>query len=347
MTRTNSLISEAAALMDGFASRGRRYLWTDAYAVTNYLALANITQEPRWQKAALDLVESVHHVLGRHRPDDARRGWISGLSDHDGERHPTQGGLRIGKPLRERLVTEDYDPDLEWERDGQYFHYLTKWMHALGELARAADRPIFLTWARELAAFAHGAFTDGPSWNRRMFWKISIDGARPLVRSMGQHDPLDGYVTCVELDAWADALSVDREPSLVEATTDFERMLEQMNPTTADPLGLGGLLTDAGRLEALGGHEALVSELREHALLGIETFMDAPDLRLPANRRLAFRELGLAIGLGEGPLADEITAFWREPAHRRAATWTDHEDINDVMLATSLLSRGSPGNGYV
>ena len=29
-----------------------------------------------------------------------------------------------------------------------------------------------------------------------MYWKLSIDLSRPLVASMGQHDPLDGLVTC-------------------------------------------------------------------------------------------------------------------------------------------------------
>ena len=73
----------------------------------------------------------MHHVLGRHRDDDPRRGWISGLSEEEGERHPTRGGLRIGKPLNEREPDEPADSQLEWEQDGQYFHYLTKWMHAL------------------------------------------------------------------------------------------------------------------------------------------------------------------------------------------------------------------------
>jgi hypothetical protein len=41
------------------------------------------------------------------------------------------GGLRIGKPLKERGANEPIDESLEWDRDGQYFHYLTKWMHAL------------------------------------------------------------------------------------------------------------------------------------------------------------------------------------------------------------------------
>ena len=36
------------------------------------------------------------------------------------------------------------------------------------------------------------------------------------------------------------------------------------------------------------------------------------------------------------PLAEQIEAFWSDPAHRVDKTWIDHCDINTVMLATSL-----------
>ena len=56
-----------------------RYLWTDAFAVCNYLGLGRATGEEDYTGLALRLVEQVHHTLGRHRDDDARTGWISGL----------------------------------------------------------------------------------------------------------------------------------------------------------------------------------------------------------------------------------------------------------------------------
>ena len=40
------------------------------------------------------------------------------------------------------------------------------------------------------------------------------------------------------------------------------------------------------------------------------------------------------------PLAETIQLFWSTPAHRRTSTWTDHRDINMVMLATSLAPKG-------
>src|SRR5437867_2552653 len=108
------VIAEAASLMTGFAERTglsserpqRRYLWTDAFAVCNFLGLARATGEARYAGLALKLVDEVHHTLGRHGPGDARHGWLSGLTGQAAEAHPTRGGLRIGKPLPERKPDE-------------------------------------------------------------------------------------------------------------------------------------------------------------------------------------------------------------------------------------------------
>ena len=77
-----------AHIMDEFArSTGleppgespRRYLWTDAFAVCNFLELWRRTGEDKYKELALRLVDQVHHILGKHREDDSRKGWISGL----------------------------------------------------------------------------------------------------------------------------------------------------------------------------------------------------------------------------------------------------------------------------
>lgn len=376
----------AVELMIRFAERTgltsarppRRYLWTDAFAVCNFLALARVTGEGRYTELALRLVEQVHGVLGRHRADDARTGWISGLGPQEGEAHPTRGGLRIGKPLPERGPAEPMDERLEWERDGQYFHYLTKWMHALDQLARATGQALFNGWARELAEVAHRAFVYSPPQGgaRRMRWKLSIDLSRPQVASMGQHDPLDGVVTCVQLEATAARMRATAAGlSLAAATADFAAMLDSRQLATGDALGLGGLLVEAYRVHQLmqqgswAGADRLLEELLMAAREGLQVYLGHGDLRSSADYRLPFRELGLAIGLAAltflardvrveprgtaaetraalehlsryTPLRDEIQAFWLPPERRRKRTWLDHEDINDVMLATSLLPDG-------
>jgi hypothetical protein len=380
--------AQAIEAMTRFADRtgvtgerpSRRYLWTDAFAVCNFLGLERATGEGRYRELALRLVDQVHHTLGRHRPDDTRTGWLSGLNEREGEAHPTRGGLRIGKPLPERGPGQPPDDRLEWDRDGQYFHYLTKWMHALDQVARATGQPIFNAWARELAGAAYRAFTYRPQSGvrQRMYWKMMIDLSRPLVASMGQHDPLDGFVTYSELEATGRAMDGPASgPRLTQATADFAAMMDPGALATADPLGLGGLLVDAFLIEqlieggALGKRDELVPALFEAALVGLRQYVQQPDLRSPADRRLAFRELGLAIGLAAVglmgrngqrvserfapgsevatrlasltrymPLREEIESFWVKPEHRRAGTWLEHEDINEVTLATSLAPEG-------
>jgi hypothetical protein len=92
---------------------------------------------------------------------------------------------------------------------------------------------------------------------------------------------------------------------------------------------------------------------------------------MPPDYRLAFRELGLSIGLRAVkrtqdllaqhpdafdsvptlrsrlellmryvPLIETIECFWLDAATREGATWREHQDINAVMLATSLAPEG-------
>jgi hypothetical protein len=378
---TDAAARRAAALMAAFAERTgltssappRRYLWTDAFAVCNYLGLAAATSDARFIDIALDLVNQVHHVLGRHHPDDPRTGWISGLEGGEAEAHPTRGGLRIGKPLPERGPDEPLDQHLEWDRDGQYFHYLTKWMHALDQTSRATGDPRFNVWARELAETAHSAFVQGPPGRRQMAWKMGTDLSRPLVPSMGQHDPLDGMITCIQLETTARLFAtLPGGPSLDRAIREFEALSHTIDVRTTDPLGLGGLLTDAVRVTQLPAAEALeggnlLASLLDAALEGLSWYVRMGGWRESAHRRLAFRELGLAIGLAgcelpedagrSGaletrnrdrleslrsflPLGEAIEAFWLEPAHQAVPTWSEHRDINEVMLATRLAPAG-------
>ena len=383
---------QAVVLMEGFLQRtartGQRYLWTDAFAVCNLLGLGRITGDARYIQSALQLVAGVHQTLGRRRPGKPDCGWLGDRSDADAQAHPTAAGLRIGKPLDERRPGEPSDAQREWDQDGQYFHYLTRWMHALDQTARATGEPRFARWAIELADAAHRAFTclAPEGTGKRMYWKMSIDLSRPLVPSMGQHDPLDGLVMALELEATRQALAANAElapgPSLAAAVADFAAMVERRGLMTSDALGLGGLMTDAARIHHLVVVDALPRDralmlrlldwLLEAAAGGLRRYLNEPDHRGPATGRLAFRELGLAIGLaaiadlhaqqrqgrfggqdaGRAALQalapelgtrEEIESFWLDPAHQRAASWHEHLDINEVMLATALAPEGYLG----
>jgi hypothetical protein len=143
--------------------------------------------------------------------------------------------------------------------------------------------------------------------------------------------------------------------------------------TTDDPLGIGGLLSDAYRVAQMiaGGtlqETDLLAALLDASRLGLDRYARTGSWKAPANFRLAFRELGLAIGLHaldrllrlietspgifkkeqprlagqveilmrHEPLAEIIENFWLAPVNREVASFTEHCDINTVMLATSL-----------
>jgi hypothetical protein len=221
----------------------QRYLWTDAFAVCNFIALHNMTGEEQYKKLALELVHQVHNTLGRHRADEPRKGWISGLDEKEGAQHPAIGGLRIGKKMNERKPEESFDESLEWDRDGQYYHYLTKWMHALDRVSRATGDFRYTKWAIELAKTAHAKFTyaPAPGARKRMYWKMSIDLSYALIPSMGQHDPIDGLVTYCELQSRQLSRPRKDMPSLASEIAGMASICEGQRLDTTDPLGIGGL----------------------------------------------------------------------------------------------------------
>ena len=204
-----------------------------------------------------------------------------------------------------------------------------------------------------------------------MYWKMSIDLTYPLVPSMGQHDPLDGFITYSELQAAAKDFKQLSELDLSTEINDMADIYKGQSMVTADPLGIGGLLSDASRTAQLMIHGFsymnLLEKIVDSSLPGIGSFVAGNSIDLPAEYRLAFRELGLSIGL-KGvekllesikenpdlfdrknslqqqveslvrykPVGEAIDQFWMNNKNRKHHNWTDHQDINMVMLATSL-----------
>jgi hypothetical protein len=357
----------------------RRYLWTDAFAVCNYLELYRQTGDVADMQLALKLVDQVHFTLGKHHKDSKHSGWLSGLDEEQACFHPTIAGLRIGKQLNERQANEVYDDQLEWDRDGQYFHYLTKWMFALNRVSQVTGKSIYNQWALELARAAHAAFTYTPVSGgiKRMYWKMSIGLSRVQVSSMGQHDPLDGLITYQQLEATAKGFpETPVELSLKTEIEELEAMCAGGKWATEDPLGIGGLLTDAYRLVQLIETHHLHETARLESLLhdieiSLQVFVSNNQLNLPAEYRLAFRELGLAIGLHTigrmqktieqhpenftntnqlnatlskltrfNRINEFIESFWLQPEHQSVDSWLQHADINNVTLATSMAPDG-------
>jgi hypothetical protein len=377
----------AAEFMEDFAERtglspagqfSKRYLWTDAYAVCNFLGLYEHTGDVKWRDLALLLVDEVHQVLGKHRRDSQHQGWLSGLPEKEAEAHPTTGGLRIGKSLDERGPGDPVDEHREWDRDGQYYHYLTRWMHALNRVSTVTGNHKFNRWAVELAKTAHRGFVHVNSTNsKRMYWKMSINLSYPLVESMGHHDPLDGLITYIQLQG---ALARDPEgPGSLNLQPEIDDLIgicKGRDWQTDDLLGLGGLLCDAYRVARLFVQGTLEGSdmlriILDASIPGLKYPGRENFLYTPARFRLAFRELGLSIGLHAlerldsfirdnlavfkddrdipvilktfwkyMSLKDGIEACWLDEGNRKTDTWKEHRDINTVMLATSLAPDG-------
>jgi hypothetical protein len=123
----------------------------------------------------------------------------------------------------------------------------------------------------------------------------------------------------------------------------------------------------SGNLEQAG----LLEDLLEASRIGLDFFVKENSLKLLADYRLAFRELGLSIGLRAvdkirelieqesgllwkrdslhsllntlgryAGLTETIEKFWLVGTNREAGSWIEHLDINRVMLATSLAPDG-------
>jgi hypothetical protein len=143
--------------------------------------------------------------------------------------------------------------------------------------------------------------------------------------------------------------------------------------TTDDPLGVGGLLVDACRLgQLICQEQSREVRLLEAVVRGCSSslmlLLRRGYLNLPIQHRLAFRELGLAIGLRALPiisdavgknrsmfestralhqiidlllpyesLSDEIIGLWLRHSELQHDSWKAHQDINEVMLATAII----------
>jgi hypothetical protein len=258
-------------------------------------------------------------------------------------------------------------------------------MHALSGVSRTINDPLYLRWALKLAQTAHQGFTYTTSEGaRRMYWKMSIDLSHPHVQFMGQQDPLDGYITYNELQAAT--RNFRNSPDLLNINPEIQDMAQicrGMSWVTDDPLGIGGLLSDSLKIAQLKiksptsdemtdtKYEKLLQNMLESALIGLKSYSQRNPQNFPAEYRLAFREMGLSIGikgveylynilesnknqfeqynihqhiikalLDYMPLAFSLESFWLKDENRKSNTWTEHREINMVMLATSLAPGG-------
>jgi hypothetical protein len=226
--------------------------------------------------------------------------------------------------------------------DGQYFHYLTKWMFALNRMTIATQEPKYNGWAIDLALAVHQHFVaKQPDGQLRMYWKLSIDMSRPLTESEGNLDPFDGYVTYRILQEVNSTY-----PSKTAKTEDLKALITQMEKMVSvrstkkremyDPLDNGEALWICHWFP----NEEWSVRLSKAAADGLNTLYQVGEFHKVPELRLAFREFGTVLGVKCFP--DRLAVEWQERADALAHTW-DHElysrdrDITPVMYCSALM----------
>jgi hypothetical protein len=293
-----------------------RYLWTDAFGVCNYITLFYETGDKKFLEQADALVLNVHDTLGKDRTLKNR---LDGATDDQ----PTKGGLRIGKE----------DPEGTSDGDGQYYHYLTKWMLALNRMTVAKDDQKYNNWAIQMAENIHPRFVyNRESSHPHMYWKMSIDLSKPHVRSEGNLDPYDGYITYRILREVSPDKSV-----LEDEINDMKKIINAKfkGYSSDDPLDLGEALW----ITHWYPDEEWSQLISQRSITSLDYLYRRGYFDMPVKYRLAFREFGTTIGVQVNGVAgaewrkraDQLNSFWEQQLYSR-----DH-DITPIMFCTSLL----------
>jgi len=269
---------------------GLRYLWTDAHGILLLISLYNETGDDRYLSEAERVVGEVKRVLGRKR------------------------GYRIGEA-----------PD----RDGQYFHYLTKWMYALNELGKFKSQ--YRNEAIQLVKDIHASFFIP---NVGFIWKMKEDLSGPYPGyGIGGLDHYDAYTVYRAID----------EHSLANEIRDVQRLVLKTYTSyrCTQDLGLGETLWMAHHFP----NEAWARYLTSSCLSSLEQMWRqvdesrgyfTRDLRM--NMVIAFSNFGVSIGC-------QAAGVWHKRVrdlHNFFATFASHDEydfeaITHVMHCNSLL----------
>lgn len=320
----------------------RRYLWTDAFGVLAFVSLADmfetidLKQANAYREAAHKLIDVVHGTLGKPRSSKS----TDAMTVDSTMPSPTGYiGVRIGK-VESRQVT-----DYGMRYDGQYFHYLDKWLLALARAGRVDDG---IRIAKSSFPYFFDRGHDGTGWNGGIRWKLSVNGSPPpeLERAHASDDTLVALIVFSILEHHKPpdvTLSLQEEIGLLQTA-----LVGYRPRVTDDPLGWG--------LEALYDR-FLEGRPRSTKLRALHSRALHPH----HITSLPFRLYGAMIGarlagpsVAQPSLVDELVELaWRhELQYIRNSTAAPgpvpaqknvehHSSINRVMLAMCLLCPGA------
>lgn len=186
-----------------------------------------------------------------------------------------------------------------------------------------------------------------------MYWKMSMELDRPLVRSEGNLDPVDGLVVFKLLQD-TDTVHSDGNPSsvLTEEIGDYEKIVRTKwrNYRSDDPLDLGMTLWTAHFFaEGNEWSEGLLQRAKDD----LSALFDGKYFNSSTKRRLAFREFGTCLGIRCGAAleaaekevweqrADSIVSAWEKtgavPVPEEKTRPSDHNSDDHLMPITLVM----------
>lgn len=317
---------EAGLCSDGLQ---RRYLWTDAFGVLSYVSIAeryklegNSGEAEKYKRAANMLVDVVHQTLGSPRSEKSEDHMTKDASSPTG-----YVGLRIGK-VDSRRVT-----DYGMSYDGQYWHYVDKWLLALARSGHVSEG---IQIAKSCFPYFFDDGGDGTGWGGGIRWKLSVDASAPpsLQRARASDDTLVALIVFSILEAHR----VPSDASLKDEINQLNVALQGYRPrVTDDPLGWG---LEAMYDQYIKGHPRQAA-LKEHQPYALHS----------SHLSLPFRLYGAMIGAriaGESVASQQkvdqlVSLSLRHEARAAASGMEEHSSINRVMLAMCLLCPGALG----
>lgn len=315
---------EAGLCADGHQ---RRYLWTDAFGVLNYISISQLyesrgdpQQAAKYKRAADTLVSVVHECLGSPRSKKLEDAMTKDDSSPTGH-----VGLRIGK-VHSRKVT-----DYGMSYDGQYWHYVDKWLLALARSGHVSEG---IQIAKSCFPYFFDDGGDGSGWAGGIRWKLNVDASAPpsLQRARASDDTLVALIVFSILEAHR----APSDSSLKDEIKLLKVALQGYRPrVTDDPLGWG--------LEAMYD-QYVKGQPRQAALKSLQS-----SALHPSHLSLPFRLYGAMIGAriaGESVVAPQVVdqlveLSMKHEARAAASGMEEHSSINRVMLATCLLCPGA------
>lgn len=312
----------------------RRYLWTDAFGIVNFISQAKLLrsldqgmeaeqQVQDYLTAASQLITAVYDCLGSPRSSK----YPMAAADDGGYK-----GLRIGKVLARRAT------DQGMQYDGMYWHYLAQFLFAVTRYVQESHDQCQLDRVIRLVKQVHPAFLVP---GRGYRWKINTD-LTPIADAhptQPTHDAVTAWIMYSLLNRLSGAQQGQLDQEMVDllpiVRQYYQQDIQQLLSDAMDPLGLGLQLWSCQWVQG-----ARPQQFREQ-LLGIARPLMQRHCAISQDRDLNFRLYGALMGMrlydhSNRPYAEAETMRFLEVELSREVGDSAHSMINKVMFASAV-----------